>query len=466
VIRWPSNNKSQLWPPGVLLIEFRDVTVCYAPEDRYPVNALEGVNLKIADGEWVFLVGPSGAGKSTLMKLLYAGEQATKGSVLVNGHEVTRLTPKEIPLLRRELGVIFQDFQLLPQKTVWENVAFALQVIGAPQKQLVRDVPRALETVGLAHKMQSRPHQLSGGEQQRVAIARAIVNNPKLLVADEPTGNLDPQTGADIVQVLQRINDTGTTIVMATHDRAVVDTLKRRVVRLAEGRIVSDEIGGEYHPEDGVLQQPRVAAPVVSLPNITSPIKPQSTLREPARVQPASIQPTREENTPVGDAQSTLEPALPRNGHHIANGQHSTNGQRDATGQHDTAKPAQTVREERVPELPATESQVIEPRRPTFSERTRARMAARPQPVSPETPESHAPLIETSKPRDVSVDVKKPEEAEVSSEREAPPLRTWAEESLIDKQRKNQAPLGSPENPLVQFDRAPISDPKHKSRND
>ncbi len=392
------------------MIEFRDVLVCYAPEDRYPVNALEGVNLKIHDGEWVFLVGPSGAGKSTLMKLLYAGTQATKGSILVNGHEVTQMTPREIPTLRRELGIIFQDFQLLPQKTVWENVAFALQVIGAPQKQLVRDVPVALETVGLHNKMQSKPHQLSGGEQQRVAIARAIVNNPKLLIADEPTGNLDPQTGSEIVNVLQRINERGTTIVMATHDRNVVDSMKRRVIRLADGRIVSDELGGEYHPEDGVLQQPRVAAPVVSYSKTVTPVSSPKTPDLPAA--PTPIEPTTVEPvvvTPVREEIPAPRNGAPQNG---SNGS-SSHGRRERT-----IERAQTMVQSVHPE---------------------------PEVVAPEPRVDDVPTP--------------PREA---PPREAPPTRTWAEESLIDKQRKNHAPLGSPENPLVQFDRTPND--KRKNR--
>ncbi len=266
------------------MIEFRDVAVCYAPDDRYPINALENVSIKIEKGEWVFFVGPSGAGKSTLLKLLYGAASPVEGQVFVQGRDVSRLAPRDIPFLRRRIGVIFQDFLLMPQKTVWENVAYALQVIGTPQKQLARDVPRALETVGLHHKATMRPGQLSGGEQQRVAIARAIVNRPTLVLADEPTGNLDPQTGADIIEVLSKINQEGTTILMATHDRAVVDALRRRVVRLAEGRVQSDDEQGVYHVEDGVLSQPRTAstsatsapaampsAPVASAPSAPSP---------------------------------------------------------------------------------------------------------------------------------------------------------------------------------------------------
>jgi cell division transport system ATP-binding protein len=232
------------------MIQFRDVAVCYDPSQRYPVNALEGVNLLIEPGEWVFVVGPSGAGKSTLLRLVYHGAQATKGQITVDGQDITTLAPRDIPFLRRKIGVIFQDFQLLGQKTVWENVAFALQVIGAPQKSLVKEVPRALETVGLQNKANARPHELSGGEQQRVAIARAIVNDPLILIADEPTGNLDPRTAEDIAIVLKRINERGTTILMATHDRHLVDNMHKRVVRIADSRVVSDEADGVYHPED------------------------------------------------------------------------------------------------------------------------------------------------------------------------------------------------------------------------
>ena len=232
------------------MIQFRDVSVCYDSSARRPANALEEVTLDIQAGEWVFFVGPSGAGKSTLLKLVYAGVLATRGRVFVDGQDVTSPSPQEIPLLRRKVGVVFQDFQLLSQKTVWENVAFALQVIGAPQKRLMRDVPRALETVGLERKGQARPHELSGGEQQRVAIARAIVNSPKVLIADEPTGNLDPRTADDIAEVLSRVNARGTTILMATHDRPLVDRLKKRVVRIADHRVVSDDAVGYYHPED------------------------------------------------------------------------------------------------------------------------------------------------------------------------------------------------------------------------
>lgn len=271
------------------MIEFHDVAVCYDPQNRYPINALESISLKLKPGDWTFVVGPSGVGKSTLLKLVYAGAHATRGRVIVDGQDITHLPPHDIPLLRRKIGVIFQDFQLLPQKTVWENVAFALQVIGAPQKRLVRDVPRALETVGLTYKSNARPHELSGGEQQRVAIARAIVNNPGILLADEPTGNLDPQTAADIAHLLERINERGTTILMATHDRALVDAMRQRVVRIADGRIISDEGEGIYHAEDDDPNAVPVPQPYEPRPSLTvgpftvpSPVAPYATVVPPS----------------------------------------------------------------------------------------------------------------------------------------------------------------------------------------
>jgi len=241
------------------MIKFENVTVCYKPNARHPVNAVENINLEIAKGEWVFLVGQSGAGKSTLIKLLHgsvltvAPAARVQGKVLLDGKNITHPAAREVPFLRRKIGVIFQDFQLLAQKTAWENVAFALRVIGAPQHRIAREVPRALETVGLVHRSHDLPHQLSGGEQQRVAIARAIVNEPHLLLADEPTGNLDPETAVGIASVLERINrERGTTVVMATHDHHLVDTMQRRVIRLRDCQVISDEEHGIYHPEDDI----------------------------------------------------------------------------------------------------------------------------------------------------------------------------------------------------------------------
>ena len=232
------------------MIEFQDVEVRYRTGRGRDVQAVGGVTLNIKAGEWVFFVGATGAGKSTLLKLVYAGAQATKGKVIVDGRDATNLPQPQIPWLRRKLGVVFQDFQLLEQKTVWENVAFALQVTGTPHKKLNNAVAQALETVGLSHRASSRPRELSGGEQQRAAIARAIVNEPLILLADEPTGNLDPATGQDIAKVLLRVHERGTTVVMATHDRALVDAMRRRVVRFANGKLVSDEQEGVYQIED------------------------------------------------------------------------------------------------------------------------------------------------------------------------------------------------------------------------
>ena len=210
------------------------------------VVALDHVNVDIKKGEFVFVVGPSGAGKSTFIKMLFREELPTEGKLLVNGHDVVEMERSEVPYLRRELGVIFQDYRLLPDKTVFENVAFAMQVIEAPRRTMQRSVNSVLDVVGLRDKYRSFPSQLSGGEQQRVAIARAIVNNPSIVIADEPTGNLDPETSWDIMDIFKRINKAGTTIVMATHDRNIVDTMKKRVIAIEDGRIVRDQMRGGY----------------------------------------------------------------------------------------------------------------------------------------------------------------------------------------------------------------------------
>lgn len=228
------------------MIHLKDVTKIYPTNG---VVALDKVSLDIERGEFVFIVGTSGSGKSTLMKLLMHEEVATSGSVVVNGKDVTKLKPQEVPYLRRALGVIFQDYRLLEDKTVYENVAFAMQVIEAPRKIMERSVNTVLEIVGLRDKLKSFPAQLSGGEQQRVAIARAIVNDPKIVIADEPTGNLDPDTGWDIMDIFQRINAAGTTIVMATHDKTIVDQMQRRVIAIEGGKIIRDEARGVYSEE-------------------------------------------------------------------------------------------------------------------------------------------------------------------------------------------------------------------------
>ena len=225
------------------MIHLKDVTKVY---NANGVVALDKVSIDIERGEFVFIVGTSGSGKSTLMKLLMHEEVATSGSVVVNGKDVTKLKPKEVPYLRRELGVIFQDYRLLEDKTVYENVAFAMQVIEAPRRIMQRSVNTVLDIVGFRDKFKSFPAQLSGGEQQRVAIARAIVNDPRIVIADEPTGNLDPETSWDIMDIFQRINAAGTTIVMATHDKTIVDQMQRRVIAIAGGKIIRDEARGVY----------------------------------------------------------------------------------------------------------------------------------------------------------------------------------------------------------------------------
>lgn len=219
----------------------------------YPnkVVALSGVSLTIRRGEFVFLVGPSGAGKSTLVKLLYREELPTRGNILFEGRSITRLRRSQVPYLRRRVGVVFQDCKLLPHKTAEANVAFALEVTGAGAREIRRRVPAVLELVGLADKARAYPHELSGGEQQRVALARAIVNNPAVVIADEPTGNLDPQTAWEIVGLLEEINRRGRTVIMATHAKAIVNAMNRRVVALSRGRIYRDDASGVY--DDGYL---------------------------------------------------------------------------------------------------------------------------------------------------------------------------------------------------------------------
>ena len=208
--------------------------------------ALQDVNVHIEPGEFVFVVGPSGAGKSTFIKMLFREVLPTTGSIFVNGMDILALSPKEIPFMRRQLGIIFQDYRLLPDRTVFENVAFAMQVIEAPHRKIRRQVNNVLDLVGLRHRSNAYPNELSGGEQQRIAIARAIVNDPVFVIADEPTGNLDPETSWDIMEIFKEINFAGTTIVMATHDKDVVDAMGKRVIAIEQGRIVRDEKEGAY----------------------------------------------------------------------------------------------------------------------------------------------------------------------------------------------------------------------------
>ena len=225
------------------MLLFEHVTTQYANPDR---PALDDLSIEVDKGEFVFLVGPSGSGKSTFLRLVLREERPTKGTVWVAGKELNRLSNWKIPALRRQIGTVFQDFRLLPNKTVAENIAFALEVIGKPASHIRKVVPEVLEVVGLEGKEQRLPSELSGGEQQRVAIARAFVNRPMILIADEPTGNLDPATSVDIMRLLDRINRLGTTVVMSTHDAGIVDQMRRRVVELDHGHLMRDQSRGVY----------------------------------------------------------------------------------------------------------------------------------------------------------------------------------------------------------------------------
>jgi cell division transport system ATP-binding protein len=228
------------------MIEMQDVYKTY-PNG---VIALNGISVRIKQGEFVYVVGPSGAGKSTFIKMMYREEKPTSGSIMINGVNLAKLKDSKVPLLRRHIGVVFQDFKLLPKLTVYENVAFALEVIEESPKTIKKKVMEVLDLVGLKHKARFYPNELSGGEQQRVSIARSIVNSPKIVIADEPTGNLDPDTSWGIMELFEEINDRGTTIVMATHNREIVNTIKRRVIAIENGKIVRDEARGEYGYDD------------------------------------------------------------------------------------------------------------------------------------------------------------------------------------------------------------------------
>ncbi len=224
------------------MIEFKQVSKIY--EDN--TVALKNINLTIKKGEFLFLVGPSGSGKSTFIKLLIKEIEETEGCIFIAGRNISNLKSNRIPQLRRNIGCVFQDFKLLPNKTIFENVAFTLEVIGKPVYEIKIQVPQVLKLVGIYSKINSYPHQLSGGEQQRVSIARAFVNRPPILLADEPTGNLDPGTSDGIMKILSRINLIGTTVLMATHDRNIVNSMRRRVVELEEGEIIRDQKRGVY----------------------------------------------------------------------------------------------------------------------------------------------------------------------------------------------------------------------------
>ncbi|MBQ8474498.1 MAG: cell division ATP-binding protein FtsE [Clostridia bacterium] len=222
------------------MIDFNNVKKYYSNG----TVALDGVDIHIEDGEFVFIVGHSGAGKTTVMKLLLREEAATSGTITVGDYELTGIKNSQIPYYRRNLGVVFQDFRLFPNKTVYENVAFAMQVVGTPRAMIKRRVPAILTTVNLADKLQCFPNELSGGEQQRVALARALANNPKMIIADEPTGNLDPKMSIEIMNLLMKINKLGKTVIVVTHEKNLVDYYKQRVISLRDGKVVEDRVGG------------------------------------------------------------------------------------------------------------------------------------------------------------------------------------------------------------------------------
>jgi cell division transport system ATP-binding protein len=240
----PSRNADQ--PDHTPILALRGVTKTFANGK----TALRDISLTIPEGDFAFLVGPSGAGKSTLIRLLIREELASRGKVLLEGRDLARLRRRDVPAIRRRIGIVFQDFKLLPNKSVRDNVAFALEVTGTPRSKIGPAVDQVLRVVGLAGQSDQKPGELSGGEQQRTAIARALVHDPKLFIADEPTGNLDPQISWEIIQLLLRINQMGVTVLMATHNAEVVTALRKRVIGLEDGRVVRDESGAAYHPED------------------------------------------------------------------------------------------------------------------------------------------------------------------------------------------------------------------------
>ena len=265
------------------VVDFRDVSKQYGPTDK----GLDSASFSIQRGEFVFLVGSTGSGKSTLMKLLIKEIDPTGGTIRVAGRDLSEITRTKVPFYRRNIGVVFQDFKLLPDRTVHDNVAYALQVTGRSRKEIRAKVPDILRLTGLATKLHSYPDQLSGGEQQRVSIARAFVNHPPMLLCDEPTGNLDPETSIGIMQLLYRINRTGTTVLVATHDHAMVDKMRRRVIELAEGQIVRDEAAGLYTGDESTREFAARMRGAVADPDFDWTASPPRTARERERVRDA-----------------------------------------------------------------------------------------------------------------------------------------------------------------------------------
>lgn len=233
------------------MIIFKDVTKEY--KNHHIHRALDNVSFEIKDGEFVFIVGPSGSGKSTVVKMIVREDKPTSGEIFFNDVEITKLKQRGLPILRREIGVVFQDYKLLLNKNVFENVAFILEVSGKPAEEVKKTTEYILEMVGLQDKIQNFPHQLSGGEMQRVAIARALVNDPQVLIADEPTGNLDPENAWDVIQILNKVNNWGTSVIMATHDKEVVNALSKRVIELDKGKVIRDEGSGKYEDKEKVV---------------------------------------------------------------------------------------------------------------------------------------------------------------------------------------------------------------------
>jgi cell division transport system ATP-binding protein len=292
------------------MIRFDSVTKTYPGTSR---PALNGVSLEVLKGEFVFLVGASGSGKSSFLRLVLKEDRPTKGKIHVLGQELGTLSSGKVPYFRRSLGVVFQDFRLLPNKTVFDNVAFTLQVIGKSKGYIQEAVPDVLKMVGLAGKQGRYPHELSGGEQQRVAIARAVVNKPAILLADEPTGNLDPATSAGIMTLLASINANGTTVLMATHDAGIVDQMKRRVIELVSGQIVRDERQGGYQTQANPLQKPRpasVATPVINIEDESAAVPPPDATVDQPETEAVDV----DEPTPASIPVSVVPAAVPVTG--------------------------------------------------------------------------------------------------------------------------------------------------------